>query len=342
MAAGEKAGRSGGALGETPPVTVAEALRLAAQALRSGRYAHMDDRSARNEAEWLLSWVAGWNRTTLLVSLPDALSPEVWVRFWEAVERRVNGEPLQYITGEASFFGRRFHVEPGCLIPRPETELLAEATIAYISSDNGRLVRTADIGTGSGALAVTIALECPQARVSAVDVSAEALRIAKGNAAHLGAAARVTFVLQDGIEWLASQSATQAASEAAPQAAPQTAPQAAPQTAPGGLHVLISNPPYIASEDILSLDPDVRDHEPRLALDGGRDGLDFYRRLAALGQGIFAPGPAAIFLEVGHNQAKDVIDLFAAPDADFAGWTFDALRDLQGIDRVVRGVRSAT
>lgn len=340
------------------PATVAEALRRGAQMIGNGPYQHMDGRLARNEAQWLLEWVTGWNRTTLLVSLQDGISDPVWERFWEAIQRRVNGEPLQYITGEAAFFGRTFHVEPGCLIPRPETELLSEAAITYIRSGHGKsdhdgldlapapkahfqragegrqtpaTVRVADLGTGSGALAVTIALECPQARVWAVDVSADALRLARANATALGAAQSVTFVQDDGIEWLASLTSATGVPDAVVPSAIHVQ---------NGLHILVSNPPYIPSEDIQSLDVDVRDYEPRLALDGGSDGLDFYRRLAALGQGVFAPGPAALFLEVGSGQAQDVKALFTAANADFSGWTFDVLRDLQGIERVVRGVRS--
>ena len=360
------------------PATVAEALRWGARVIGGGPYTHMDDQLARNEAEWLLGWVAGWNRTTLLVSLPDGISDEVWERFWEAIQRRVNGEPLQYITGEAAFFGRSFHVEPGCLIPRPETELLAEAAITYIRSGHAGwshggsghagtghagtdladfahlqriagaiqptpIVRVADIGTGSGALAVTIALECPSARVWAVDLSVKALRIAGANATALGAAESVTFVQDDGIEWLASlTSATGVPDETVPSQRGVAPDEAVPSAiyVQNGLHILVSNPPYIPSEDIQALDADVRDHEPRLALDGGSDGLDFYRSLAALGQGVFAPGPAALFLEVGFGQAQDVKALFAATNADFVGWTFDVLRDLQGIERVVCGVRS--
>jgi release factor glutamine methyltransferase len=308
--------------------------------------------TARNEAEWLWQWVTGWSRTTLLLSLQEVVTGGVWSDFGIAISRRVNGEPLQYITRQAPFYGRWFHVEPGCLIPRPETELLAEAAISYIKAclqprqqaQPDGMTSVVDIGTGSGALAVTIALECPDCAVDAIDLSPDALRIAQGNADKLGA--QVSFVQMDGVEWLRTQRQL--------------------------IHVLVSNPPYIPSADIDELDTDVREHEPRLALDGGADGLDFYRRLASLGAGIFADGPAALFLEVGAGQAEDVKSLFTSTEvpqtseapqtsaeslsseapqvsaasealqvspASFSDWSFEILKDLQGIDRIVKGVR---
>ncbi|KPV42858.1 hypothetical protein AN477_15810 [Alicyclobacillus ferrooxydans] len=288
------------------PVSVADALQI-----------------ARGEAEWLLQSVLGWTPTKMLMSLGDPLPADAAKRFFEAVKRRSAGEPIQYIIGEAPFYGRWFHVEPGCLIPRPETELLVEAVVTYIHDvHRGNVhgltggaysdhLRVADIGTGSGAIAVTVALECPGVDVYAIDLSMDALRIARGNAQVHDAP--VSFVHADGINWLRDFSG----------------------------QIVVSNPPYIPSQDIEELAMDVRDHEPRLALDGGPDGLDFYRGLASLGDGIFADGPAAIFLEVGAGQAPAVRDLFVhgTGGADFRSWDFKILKDLQGIERIVKGVR---
>lgn len=296
--------------------TVAQALLWATDQLaqareRADREETDEERAhtARAEAETLWAWTSGWNRQTWLLSLQTAVEATLDERFSDAVQRRTLAEPLQYITGEAPFYGRMFAVRPGCLIPRPETEWLVASAIEWIASQAGA-VNAIDIGTGSGAIALTIALECPQANVRAVDISAAALAIAAENQARLGAA--ITLHHSDGIAWLAAGC------------------DGTPPT------LVVSNPPYIPEADIAGLDVDVRDHEPHVALTDGEDGRSFYRRLAALGPSVFAPGPAALLLEVGIHQAGPVLDLFHA-DAAWAQWTFDTVPDLRGIERIVRG-----
>jgi len=308
-------------------------------------------RTARTEAEWLLEWVTGWSRVMLLLHLGDVLPTIERGRYEEAIARRLGGEPVAYIVGAADFYGRAFTVRPGCLIPRPETEVLAEAAIALARQYpvNSLCV---DFGTGSGALAATMQLECPHLRVVGVDVSADALTIASANGARLMAA--VEWVQADGFEWL--RGLAQAGGTLPAAAGPGRAePQAVTELRPAKLRLLVSNPPYIPSSDIGGLSRDVRDFEPHLALDGGLDGLDFYRALADLGPGIFAPGAAGLLLEVGFGQAQDVKALFrndsgwnssganssGANDSGWTGWVFDVLPDLRGIDRVVRGVRTS-
>ncbi|WDL95187.1 N5-glutamine methyltransferase family protein [Alicyclobacillus sp. ALC3] len=290
-------------------------------------------RAPEAEADILLQWATGWSRTQILTSVMDALPAEAAARLHEAVAKRRQGVPVQYITGQAGFYGRLFAVREGCLIPRPETEVLAEAAIGWITA-HAPTARVVDLGSGSGALAVTLALECPQARVTALDLSPEAAAITCENAQRL--AADVEVVVTDGFAWLAAQAdfevrlgpsaeAGLSAEARLPAEEGLSAEARLPAARP---QVLVSNPPYIPSAVIEGLDAEVRDFEPRLALDGGEDGLDPYRRLAELGDRFFEPAsPAALFLEVGDDQADDVIGLFTgssdsnselgkAPDAD--------------------------
>jgi release factor glutamine methyltransferase len=269
----------------------------------------------QHEAMILLEHATGWSRTRILISLDHSLPDTAQASFRALVQRRAGGEPLQYVTGEAWFYGRPFAVRPGCLIPRPETEMLVECTVGWIRK-HAPAARVVDLGTGSGCIAVTLALECPGTSVWALDISADALEIARRNATQHGAG--VTFVQGDGIDWLGRSAAD------------------------GGtqLNVLVSNPPYIPSHDVNELDSEVRAWEPRLALDGGDDGLDIYRALSRLGASMFAPGQAALFLEVGAGQAQEVLELFAYVHQDqWSGWTFHAAKDLRGVDRIVWGER---
>jgi release factor glutamine methyltransferase len=269
------------------------------------------ERKARAEAEQLVLWCTGWSRTQMLISLRDTLPPEALKKLCDAVAERIAGRPLQYITGEAPFYGRVFAVNPDCLIPRPETEVLVESAIAWLRQHNpaGCVL---DIGTGSGAISITLALECPQAEIHAIDLSSRALRVAVANAERLGA--RVTWHVGDGVDFLHRHSQR--------------------------WNMIVSNPPYIPTSEIPRLATEVRDHEPRLALDGGEDGLVFYRRLAAAASEAFADGPAALLLEVGRGQDEEVVRLFThVYSAAWRGWRFSVERDLRGIGRVVVGQR---
>ncbi|GMA50897.1 release factor glutamine methyltransferase [Alicyclobacillus contaminans] len=267
----------------------------------------------RHEALLLLEYATGWTRTKLLVSSGDTVPENAATVYQSYVERRVRGEPLQYIVGEAWFYGRPFTVRPGCLIPRPETEILVERAMDWVN-DVRPDARIVDVGTGSGCIAVTMALACPRATVFAVDMSEDALAVAKENAQAHGAS--VQFVHADGLMWL------------------RTTPES------HAIHVWLSNPPYIPSVDVDGLDEEVRHWEPRLALDGGADGLDFYRGLAETGADKFGDGPAALFLEVGRGQASDVRRLFAEVHGHrWQGWRFGIIPDLRGVERVVWGER---
>lgn len=263
----------------------------------------------RAEAEMLLQWAADWTRSELLSRLSDPVEPDILRAFQKGVRDRVNGIPLQYITGSAGFYGREFTVKEGCLIPRPETEWLVETAKEWIHEHHQKAV-VMDVGTGSGAIAVTLKLECPYIQMHAVDVSTDALQMARRNAEVLHAP--VFFHHGDGITLLRERCVP--------------------------VNVLVSNPPYIPSNDVNNLEDEVKNFEPHAALDGGQDGLDFYRSFIETGDHMFASGPAALFMEVGAGQAQGVSDWFTESDK-WKGWKFWTVPDLRGIERVVAGFR---
>lgn len=286
------------------------------------------DHVLRGEAEALLLWGTGWSRARLVSSLSEELAQPLVSQLEEAVAQRCQGLPLQYVTGQAAFYGRLFAVRSGCLIPRPETEILADLAVDWISRHQPQAI-VADVGTGSGILAVTIQLECPQTSVYAIDLSGDALDIARDNAERLGPR-KLHWVHDDGLRWLRA-------------AQPGTGADATGSSSAGNINVIVSNPPYIPSADVEQLDEEVRLYEPRLALDGGEDGLDLYRGFSQLGDTVFSPGPAALFLEVGAGQAEDVLHLFTQGEIEavnlWPGWHFAVQADLRGLGRIVWGER---
>jgi len=267
----------------------------------------------RANAERLIMHALGLDRAALLRDwrepMPDGLLAE-----WTAmVRRKAAGEPVQYITGEQWFYGLPFAVSPAVLIPRPETELLVEAVLEtagrlWPDARDGARLRAADIGTGSGAIAVTLAVRRPGWRLCATDLSPDALAVAKANADRHRVSDRIAFLRGDLLEPFAAGSGDGFA-----------------------LDIVVSNPPYIPSPDLPGLQREVRDYEPRLALDGGADGLDPYRRMAAQLRTLpFVPRIAAF--EVGIGQARAVAGLLA--DAGF--WPdIRVIRDYAGIERHV-------
>ena len=233
-----------------------------------------------------------------MLHVPD---PDARRRFQEWVERRRDREPFQYIIGEAEFFGRTFAVGPGVLIPRPETETLVERGLELLEG-RGRC-RVWDVGTGSGAIAVTIALERPDFSVYATDVSDTALQRARGNANRLDA--RVQFEAHD-----------------------MLSPPASGRSA--AFDLVISNPPYVPASDEPDMQPEVLHHEPRGALFSGSDPLHFYRSLVRIGS-IALKEEGYLVVEVHADYASDVAELFT-----LSGYSNVAVtRDLFGRDRVV-------
>ena len=240
--------------------------------------------------------MCGAERLALLLALDEPLSAQEWTCFDALLARREAGEPLQYVLGEASFLGRAFRVDPRVLIPRADTETLAEAMCACLTPG----LRVLDMGAGSGALAISAALACPQARVTGADISEDALAVARENGERLGA--RVEWVRSDLFSALEGRC----------------------------FDMIVSNPPYIPTGELKGLQREVR-REPVLALDGGEDGLACYRAIVRGLPGRLCPG-GSLLLEVGDGQAARVRALLEK--------LFDStavLADLSGLDRVVTG-----
>ncbi|WP_370734077.1 peptide chain release factor N(5)-glutamine methyltransferase [Paenibacillus dakarensis] len=274
----------------------------------------------QHNAKLLLEHVLGLNGTAYYMALPEPFPEDRRAAWEEAVNRKGNGVPAQYIIGEQEFYGLSFEVTPAVLIPRPETELLVEEVLKQAgqmksagqekSADQEKSAEQAsgpmvlDIGTGSGAIAVTLALKSPDWHVYASDISPEALEIAVRNAKRLGA--RVDFRLGNLLEPFAG-----------------LAPD-----------IIVSNPPYIPAKDIETLQPEVRDYEPRTALDGGADGLKPYRIMMEQLTLLAAP-PRIIAFELGMGQAEEVAEMLRK-----AGYWEQIITvpDLAGIDRHVLGV----
>ena len=255
--------------------------------------------SARLNAEQLLSATLEMDRVALYVNFERPLNADELSRYREKVQRRAGREPIQYILAETEFWSLPFHVNPAVLIPRADTEVLVEEALKRMDGCSSVL----DIGTGSGAIAIALAHEKPELQVTALDCSESALDVARGNARRNGVGERVDCLLGD-----------------------------LKNLPPGPFDMIVSNPPYIPSRDWAQLMPEVRDHEPRLALDGGDDGLEAYRRIAVQSVRILPPG-GWLLVEIGIGQAADVNALFKA-----AGLTDVVQRDdYAGIPRVVMG-----
>lgn len=271
-----------------------------------GYFADKGLESPRLDAEVLLSHVLKKQRIYLYVHFDEPLQPEELAAYREMVKKRVMHVPVAYILGEREFMGLTFKVTPDTLIPRPDTEILVQAAIdrlkAMPASDDTAL-HIADIGTGTGAICLSVLHYLPQATAETVDISPAARAVAEENAEQLGLADRITFHTGDLLVPLAGRT----------------------------FAAILSNPPYIPEADIGTLAPEVRTKEPHTALSGGADGLDFYRRLAAEAPQMLAPNGFLAF-EVGIHQAQDVAALAKANP--LIGKT-EILPDYAGIDRVV-------
>ena len=252
-----------------------------------------------SEARMFLREVTGCSAAQVVAYPERGLDAGQAARYAELLDRRAAGEPVAYLLGEREFYGRRFRVTPAVLIPRPETELIVDLVKARVAPDAAPAIL--DLGTGSGALAVTLALELPAAWVTAVDLSPTALEVARGNAAALGA--RVSFVESD---WFAALEG-------------------------GRFDIIVSNPPYIIDDDPHLAEGDVR-FEPRSALAAGPAGLDDLARIAAAASGFLAPD-GWLLMEHGYDQAAAVRELLAA--AGFVA--VESARDLAGIERITLG-----
>jgi release factor glutamine methyltransferase len=276
-------------------MTVREWLRKGELQLEAGPHAER----ARRDTETLLLHLVGKNRAWLMAHLDEDFAGCTAIRFAGLLDRRLRGEPIQYIVGETEFFGLPFKVTPDVLIPRPETEHLVEKAIELARLRAAP--RIVDLCTGSGAIAIALARALPAANVTATDLSPAALSIAHENARLNSVEPRIRFLEGDLLE-------------------PVTGER---------FDLLLANPPYVPTIERESMSVEVRDHEPALALFAGLDGLDIYRRLISAAPGVLVPG-GFIVLEIGYGQSRAVEALLAA--AGFRAIEF--IPDLQSIPRV--------
>lgn len=252
---------------------------------------------ARQDTDTLLLHVLEKTKSWLLAHSDEQLAASEASRYAELLERRYRGEPIQYIVGEAEFYGLPFRATPDVLIPRPETEHLVEKALEVAASFPAP--RIVDVGTGSGCIAVALAHHLPQARITAIDLSAPALAIAEENAKRNGVALR--FLEGDLLTPVAGEH----------------------------FDLIVSNPPYVPLADRASLAVEVRDHEPALALFAGPDGLEICRRLIPSAFAALVPG-GFLLLEIGHGQSQAIAALLAA-----SGFRqIELIPDLQSIPRV--------
>lgn len=268
----------------------------------SSFFASKEIEAARLQVELLLAAALDLNRLELYLQFEKTLTPQEVEVFRGFVRERLKGSPIQYVTGTAAFRNLELCVGSGVLIPRPETEIVVEVALDLLAAQDGRIL---DLGCGSGAIAIAICSERPTVRAIASDIDRIALSIVSENAQRHGVTDRVALVCGDLLEPFAGESAQ--------------------------LDAIISNPPYIATAEIQQLQPEVRDHEPHHALDGGADGLEFYRRIADSATDLLVQG-GAVVLEVGDGQVPAVTGLLEESNAYDQ---IEARCDLSGTERVV-------
>jgi release factor glutamine methyltransferase len=274
-------------------------FRHVAEARGRFRAAGISSNGAELDARLLAQFVLGWSAERFLTCGHDSEPPDFARNYHALVERRLGREPFAYIVGEQEFWGLPFKVSPAVLIPRHETELIVEATLELFPDPAGSL-NAADLGTGSGCLAVALAIERPAARIVATDISSAALEVARDNAARHGVAGRIQFGCADLLDGL-----------------------------DGRFDLIACNPPYVAERDRRGLQPEVRDHEPDVALYGGADGCDLVERLVDGAAIHLRPGGYLLF-EFGLGQDERIESLIAGTESLRL---LELRRDLQGIAR---------
>jgi len=256
----------------------------------------------RLEAELLVGYALGLDRARLYAALNDAVPDKRLQALDELVALRVERRPLAYLLGHREFYSLDFLVSPAVMVPRPETETLVDRALQWAQARGGRPLVVADVGTGSGAIAVTIALRLPSARVLAIDVSREALSVAGVNAQRHGVADRIALVAGDLLSAVT-----------------------------GPLDMVLANLPYIPDADLDDLQEEVRVYEPRIALAGGPDGLNLIRRLLAQATKVMRPG-GLLLLEISPVQREAVLQ---EATGAFPGAQIELVRDLGGWERVL-------
>lgn len=267
--------------------------------------------SPRVDAEILLAFVLKVKRLDLYLRFDQPLNDEEIARFRELVRKRGQGHPVQHLTGEQEFFALKLQVTDKVLVPRPETEGLVEAVFLKLAKEGDtRPWRVCEVGTGSGAIAITLAKAWPQASIKAIDLSLSALDVARENVRFHELSKRLELLHGDGLNPVLEEGPS--------------------------FDLIISNPPYVTHAELEALPQDVRDFEPRLALDGGPDGLDLIRRLIRQAPALLVPG-GRLFLEIGETQGPAVLELLRE-----AGFGSCELRpDLAGRPRVICGQKAS-
>jgi release factor-specific protein-(glutamine-N5) methyltransferase len=272
------------------------------------------DEHPRLSTEWIISYVTGLSRVEIYINFDRPLTPDELARMHAAIERRASGEPLQYVTGEMAFRHIVLTCEPGVLIPRPETEVLVDCALEALDArgEDSEPAQALEIGCGTGCISLSLASERPGTHVVATDVSPTAVALCKRNRDALGLEDAVEVAecdLAEGVE--------------------------APE---GGFDLLVSNPPYIPTEVLeREVPPEVADFEPHLALDGGADGLNVFRRILAAAPGLLAPGGTMCveLYERSLDQASDLV-------ADAGGWQpARIVEDLTHRPRILVAAREA-
>ena len=286
---------------------VSTTLRTAANRLLEVSAAEDLD-EARLEAELLYGEATGLDRAHVIAAGRDTPPTEALTTFEQLLARRLAHEPLAYILGRREFYGLTFDVGPGCLIPRPETETLVEAALEAIRDhpQSRRLVRVADIGTGSGAVAIAVARHAPSAKMFAIDASTAALPWAGKNLRKLGPLERVVLLTGDLLDPIGEP-----------------------------LDIILANLPYVPTDEFNALPPEIRAHEPEVAVDGGDDGLELYRRFASQLRAHLVDVAYAVLVEIGAGQAPFAEDFLLDGLGRPANAEVRMHRDLRGIRRVV-------
>ena len=282
-------------------ITVHQALQQALERLREKVSTPLLD------SQVILCCVLNVDRLYLIINKDKILTKEETEEYNKLIGKRFQGLPVQYITGSQEFMGLMFHVEEGVLIPRPDTEILIEKVLDRIDVNNRYNI--VDIGTGSGAISVSLAKFIEGAYIYSIDISRKAIDMGRKNAENNGVGSKISFLNGDLFKPLEKTDII------------------------GKVDILVSNPPYIPTEDIEDLQIEVSRYEPRIALDGGIDGLNFYRKIID-GAPKYLKEDGLIALEVGYNQSRKVIDIMGEKGKYI---DIQITKDLAGIERVISG-----
>jgi release factor glutamine methyltransferase len=259
--------------------------------------------SPRLQVELLLAHLLKMPRMKLYLNFERVLTSMETDTLRELVKRRGQREPLQHIVGSTSFCGYEIAISRHALVPRPETELLAEFGWNFLPTLNSQNAIALDFGTGTGCIAIALAAKCPSAKIVATDISVDALALAKENSGRNKVVERIEFLQGDGFEALKSGWGER------PREPKSNAQDGSPGVSPHQFDLIISNPPYIPSAEIETLQPEVKNFDPLAALDGGADGLDFYRMFATQAK-LFLKPDGKIMLEFGDGQAGAIRQIF--------------------------------